>query len=78
MASKPSLETLCGFSGDETEVNLSNKGLSTGCAVLVANEVKNNGALTSLNMSNNNIGAIDSGGWFEHQAVGLSSGGWFD
>ena len=45
MASKPNLTTLCGFSGDETELDLSNKNLSAGCAVLVANEVKNNGAL---------------------------------
>ena len=48
MASKPNLTTLCGFSGDETELDLSNKNLSAGCAVLVANEVKNNGALETI------------------------------
>ena len=55
MASKPNLTTLCGFSGDETELDLSNKNLSAGCAVLVANEVKNNGALASLDLSQNSI-----------------------
>ena len=65
MASKPNLKTLCGFSGDETELDLSNKGLSAGCGVLVANEVKNNGALTSLNMSDNQLGGYedDDGEW---------------
>ena len=51
MASKPNLKTLCGFSGDETELDLSNKGLSTGCGVLVANEVKDNGALAKFTFS---------------------------
>ena len=55
MESHESLKTLCGFSGDETELDLSGRGLTTGCAVLVAYEVKNNGALTSLNISNNRI-----------------------
>ena len=53
MESKDNLKTLCGFSGDETELDLSHKGLRAGCAVLVANEVKNIGALTSLNLASN-------------------------
>ena len=53
MESKSNLTTLCGFSGEETELDLSKKGLTAGCAVLVANEVKNNGALTSLNLASN-------------------------
>ena len=51
MASKPKLKTLCGFSADETELDLSNKNLSLGCAVLVANEVKNNGAMAKFTFS---------------------------
>ena len=46
-----------GISGDETELDLSGKGLGAGCAVLVANEVKNNGALTSLDVSKNKLRA---------------------
>ena len=56
MKSKDNLKTLCGFSGDETELDLSSKRLTPGCAVLVANEVKNNGAVTNLDISNNRLG----------------------
>ena len=52
MQTKEKLTTLCGFSGDETELNLSKKNLSAGCAVLVANEISDMGALTSLDISN--------------------------
>ena len=45
MAAKPDLKTLCGFSGNWTELNRSNKRLTAGCALLVANEVKNNESL---------------------------------
>ena len=34
------LKTLCGFTGTETEIDLSNRDLSASCAILVANEVK--------------------------------------
>lgn len=54
----PRLTTLCGFSGNETELDLSNKNLHAGCALLIANELNNNGALTSLNLSNNNLGEL--------------------
>jgi hypothetical protein len=66
MANKPKLKTLCGFSGNETELDLSYEGLSTGCGVLVGNEVKNNGALTSLNISANKLEGyedLDTGEW---------------
>ena len=55
MESKDNLKTLCGFSGDETELDLSGKGLSAGCAVLVAHEVKNNGALYFVDIRANSI-----------------------
>jgi hypothetical protein len=42
------LTTQRGFSGDETELDLSNKNLSAGCAVLVTNEIGNMGALSKL------------------------------
>ena len=61
MDSKASLKTLCGFSGNETELDLSQKDLTAGCAVLVANEVKKNGVLASLNMSNNMLASKASG-----------------
>ena len=42
------LTTLCGFTGTENELNLSNRNLSASCAILVANEVKLNRALVSF------------------------------
>ena len=47
------LTTLCRFTGNEAELDLSKKGLSAGCAVLVANEMKVNRALTFLDVSGN-------------------------
>ena len=45
---KRGFKTLCGFTMDETEVDLSKKGLSAGCAVLLASEIPDMGALSSL------------------------------
>ena len=45
MESKENLRTLCGFTGEEKELDLSNKGLTAGCAVLVSNEIQDMGAL---------------------------------
>ena len=55
MESHSNLKTLCGFSGDETLLDLSNKNLGAGCGVLVANEVKNNRELMILDISKNKI-----------------------
>ena len=74
MESKDNLKTLCGFSRDETDLDLSGKGLSAGCAVLVANEVKNNGALTSLNMSDNQLGGYeDADGYWISDMTGIKA-----
>ena len=51
------LTTLCGFTGNETELDLSQKGLYACCAVLVANEIMVNRALTSVNLSGNELRA---------------------
>jgi hypothetical protein len=54
---KEKLTTLCGFSGDETELNLSKKNLSAGCGMLVANEISDMRALFSVDVGNNHIPA---------------------
>ena len=51
----PGLMTLCGLRGDETELDLSGKRLSAGCATLLAPELNANGALSKLDISSNNI-----------------------
>ena len=50
MESKENLKTLCGFKGDEEELDLSKKNLKAGCAVLVSHEIQDNGALAFLTM----------------------------
>ena len=42
------LTTLCGFTGTETELDLSGRNLSASCAILVANEVKFNSVMMKL------------------------------
>ena len=49
------LTTLCGLTGTETELELSNRDLRPSCAILVANEVKVNSAMICLDISKNNI-----------------------
>ena len=49
------LQTLCGLTGTETELDLSGRNLSASCAILVANEVKVNRALIKLDISGNNL-----------------------
>jgi hypothetical protein len=52
---KRGLKTLCGFTMDETELDLSGKRLCAGCALLLASEIPDMGSLASLNISNNEI-----------------------
>ena len=49
------LQTLCGFTGTETELDLSGRNFSASCAILVANEVKVNSAMISLDIPNNKL-----------------------
>merc|ERR1711988_1839463 len=51
------LKTLCGFTGTEAELDLSNRSLSASCAILVANEVKFNSRMTHLDISGNKLTA---------------------
>jgi hypothetical protein len=50
---KPGLTTLCGLSGDETELDLSGKKLGPGCAILLAPDMEANGSLSKLDLSGN-------------------------
>jgi hypothetical protein len=45
---KPGLTTLCGLSGDETELALSGKNLGPGCVILLAPEMEASGSLSKL------------------------------
>jgi hypothetical protein len=54
----PTLKSLCGNKGDETELDMSNKMRGTGDAIMLAAEVADNGALSFLDVSNNNLGQL--------------------
>jgi hypothetical protein len=52
------LKSLCGNNGDETELDMSGKMKGAEDAIMLAAEIIDNGALTSLNLSSNNIGLL--------------------
>jgi Ran GTPase-activating protein (RanGAP) involved in mRNA processing and transport len=54
----PTLKSLCGNSGDETELDMSGQSVGAEGAAMLAPEIADNGALTSLNLANNNIGQL--------------------
>jgi hypothetical protein len=55
-AAKPGLTTLCGLSGDETELDLSGRNFGPGCAILLAPEMEANGSLSKMIFN----GGVDS------------------
>jgi hypothetical protein len=65
MRSKDTLTTLCGLTGEETELDFSNGILGAGDAVLIANDISDMGAISSLNLSSNNLGQLPLG-WAAH------------
>jgi hypothetical protein len=54
----PTLKSLCGNKGNETELDMSGKMGSAEDAIMFAAEVVDNGALSFLDISSNNIGQI--------------------
>jgi hypothetical protein len=60
----PTLKSLCGNSGEETELDMSGKDLGAVDVIMLAPEIAGNGALTSLDVSDNNLGQlVPSEGW---------------
>jgi hypothetical protein len=62
MRAKEKLITLCGLSKEETQLNFSGQNLYAGDAVLIANDIRDMGALIKLDISSNYIGAVQEGG----------------
>jgi hypothetical protein len=54
----PTLNSLCGNSGDEMELDISGKKIGAEGAIMLVPEIIGNGALTSLNLANNNLGEL--------------------
>jgi hypothetical protein len=79
MHSKPNLISLCGIADDATQADLSGLGMDADDAIILASELPDKGALTSLDISNNNIGQripsedweTDGKGWWLHKTKGV-------
>ena len=54
----PTLKSLCGNSGEETELDMSGKGMDAGDAIMLVPEIVDNRALLSLNISDNMLCGI--------------------
>jgi hypothetical protein len=61
MQAKENLTTLCGLSREETKLDFSGQDLGAGDAVLIANDISDMGALSVLNLANNDIGKCSRG-----------------
>jgi Ran GTPase-activating protein (RanGAP) involved in mRNA processing and transport len=55
---KPNLRTLCGFTLEETEVDMSKQGLLPEDAILLASDIPDMGSLSRLDLSGNNLGRM--------------------
>jgi hypothetical protein len=51
----PTLKSLCGNSGDETELDMSGKEMEAGDAIMLATEIAGNGALSVLSLESNSL-----------------------
>jgi hypothetical protein len=67
----PTLKSLCGNNGDETELDMSGKMKGVEDAIMLAAEIVDNGALTSLNLSSNNLMA--EGGKIVAEAIKVTN-----
>jgi Ran GTPase-activating protein (RanGAP) involved in mRNA processing and transport len=54
----PTLKSLCGNSGDGTELDMRGKEISAEGAIMLAPEIAGNRALLSLNVASNNLGKL--------------------
>jgi hypothetical protein len=55
MRSKPNLQSLCGIAGGATEADLSGLGMDADDAIILASELPDKGAMTSLNLASNRL-----------------------
>jgi hypothetical protein len=67
MKRKASLKSLCGIKPDQREADFSGQMLEGVDAMLIANDISDNGALTSLDISDNKLarGAYKGGDTFD-------------
>ena len=74
MRSKPKLISLCGIADDATEADLSGLGMDADDAIVLASELPDKGALTSLDISKNSIGGYTDYGQRGNPTVSTPGG----
>jgi hypothetical protein len=52
----PTLKSLCGNNGNETELDMSGKMRGAGDVIMLVPEIIDNGAMASLNLASNSLG----------------------
>ena len=67
------LKSLCGNQGNETELDMSGKEMGADGAIMLVPEIVANGALTSLNMSSNQLCGVDRWGHGTYDASGVTA-----
>jgi hypothetical protein len=70
MRSKPNLVSLCGIADDATEADLSSLGMDADDAAILASELPDKGAMTSLNLASNYLCGLDENGEGVYDASG--------
>jgi hypothetical protein len=70
MRSKPNLVSLCGIADDATEADLSGLGMDADDAIVLASELPDKGALSSLNLASNCLCGLDEFGDGTYDASG--------
>ena len=73
MHAHPTLVSLFGIADDATQANLSDLWMDADDAVVLADELPAKGALTSLNLSMNELCGIDEDGDGEYDASGVTA-----
>jgi Leucine-rich repeat (LRR) protein len=74
MRSKPMLISLCGIADDATEADLSDGIMDADDAIVLASELPDKGALTSLNLASNDLGGYeDKAGYFSATPEGITT-----
>jgi hypothetical protein len=64
------LKSLCGNKGNETELGMSGKKIGADGAIMLAPEIADNGALSSLNLASNHLCGINEYGQGTYDASG--------
>ena len=57
----PTLKSLCGNRGDETDLNMSGKMEGAADAIMLVPEIIDNGALSALSLKKNRLGTKEAG-----------------